>query len=96
MTRKKGETNDEVFFVECRNRLPRPYLLVHQRLCECGLIKFVMAPIENDFTSRFPDRIMKKNVPATIYQKVDNDVLAEVMPILECDIHSPFDVYQVW
>jgi len=38
----------------------------------------------------------KKNVPATIYQKVDNDVLAEVMPILECDIHSPFDVYQVW
>jgi hypothetical protein len=53
MTGKKGKANNEVFFIECRNRLPRPYLLVHQRLCECGLVEFVMAPMENNFISGF-------------------------------------------
>ena len=38
--------------------------------------------------------IYKSDVPATIYKKVDNYILAEVMPILECDFDSPFNVCQ--
>jgi hypothetical protein len=36
----------------------------------------------------------ESDVPTTIYKKVDNYILAEVMPILECDFDSPFNVYQ--
>jgi hypothetical protein len=31
-------------------------------------------------------------VPATIHEKVYNYVLAKILPILECDVNSPFDV----
>ena len=31
-------------------------------------------------------------VPATVHEKVDYHVLAEVMPILECDINSASNV----
>jgi hypothetical protein len=81
-----------VFFVECRNRLPRSYLLVHQRLCERGFIKFIVAPVRVTLARAEP--IHESDAPATIYKKVDNYILAEVMPVLECDFDSPFNVCQ--
>lgn len=36
----------------------------------------------------------ESDVPATIYKEVDDYILTEMMPILECDFDSPFDVYQ--
>jgi hypothetical protein len=57
------------------------------RLVHCG-------PYESDLVLVCAQPVNEKNVPATIYQKVDNYVLAEVVSILECDINSPFDVYQ--
>jgi hypothetical protein len=51
-------------------------------------------PYESTFTSVCAEPIYENDVPATIYKKVDNYILAEVMPILERDFDSPFDVYQ--
>lgn len=56
---------------------------VHQ--VHCG-------PYESDFSVCRTD--LRSDVPATIYKKVDNYILAEVMPILKCDFDSPFNVCQ--
>ena len=61
-------------------------------MCECGFIKFIVAPKRVALVCAEP--IYKSDVPATIYKKVDNYILAEVLPILECDFDSPFNVCQ--
>jgi hypothetical protein len=35
---------------------------------------------------------VREYVPATIHKKVYNYILSKIMPILECDVNSPFDV----
>ena len=37
-------------------------------------------------------REIREYVPATIYKKIYNHILTEMMSILECDVNSPFNV----
>ena len=37
-------------------------------------------------------REISQYAPATIYKKVYYYILTEMMPILECNVNSPFDV----
>ena len=59
------------------------------RQAHCG-------PCEREFTLVCAAPDCEKDVPATIHQKVNDYILAEMLSILECDFNSSFDVCQVW
>ena len=51
-----------------------------------------MAPVGVVSVSSASTSSWNRYVPATVHEKVDYHVLAEVMPILECDLNGASDV----